>query len=329
MVNTVDLVQLFHGGDSNWQVHLTAASALILSIHGISTIGTSDTGQPQQPSRPAYQRVASRPVSTNSAALAFFTGTIIWFDILACVSTSSIPHLASYHDQFFSSSEAVLSIGEGLSNRLDLQSVMGCQNWAMKIISEIAEIGSWRHNHYPDLSQHIQKAAESAKDIQHRLHRGISRVRAELEELRQQYSGNPPYYFPDTYDRYTKLAVTHNFACAALIYLQTSVTSSPSVFHIQDPLQDVISAMRLIPDPRMVRGMIWPLCVAGCVATSLSDQEFFRSAAKATIKDAGTFGNSCKALEVLEMAWRLQRDEGRLIDCTTCIQRLGTCVLLV
>jgi hypothetical protein len=43
---------------------------------------------------------------------------------------------------------------------------------------------------------------------------------------------------------------------------------------------------------------------------------------------ARTFGNSYKALNILQMAWKIQREEGRLVECATCIQRLGTCVLL-
>jgi hypothetical protein len=287
----------------------------------MSSVSSPNTLHFQQSLDSPYQKSIRKQTPPNKAALDFFTCAIIWFDILSCVSTNSVPHLASHHDHFFSSSEVT-------SSNLELHNVMGCQNWVMKIISEIAHIGSWRHNQHPDVAHHIRKTAELAKDIQTRLQTGISTVRAELEDLRHQYLGTPPFYFPGIYGRYTTLVVTNTFACAALIYLQTSVTSSPSVFHIQDPLQDVISAMRLIPDPRMVRGMVWPLCVAGCLSSSPSDQELFRSTAKAAIKDAGTFGNSCKALEILETAWKFQEEEGRLIDCTTCIQRLGICVLL-
>lgn len=155
----------------------------------------------------------------------------------------------------------------------------------MKIISEIANLSTLMNVKAVTNIQDAQKSTDVAKDIQIRLELGKTRTRSELDKLRSKYSGHPPYYFPEIYEKYTVLVVTYIFSCAAVIYLQTSVTLSPSVFHLRDPLQDVISAMRMIPDPRMVRGLVWPLCVAGCVASTSPDQEFFRTAAAAAIQE--------------------------------------------
>lgn len=195
----------------------------------------------------------------------------------------------------------------------------------MEIIGEIASLGSVPSE---DL-QHTHQLTLIAKDIRLRLATRDSRIYDEILEMQDQYSGHPPHYIADVYNHYTTLVVTHVFACAAIIYLQITITPHTRIFHIQDPLQDVIKALRMIPDPRMVRGLVWPLCVAGCTAYSPSDQEFFRRISRGAVKDARNFGNSGKAVEILEKAWVLQEKEGRLIDCSICMRMSNTCLLLV
>jgi hypothetical protein len=85
----------------------------------------------------------------------------------------------------------------------------------------------------------------------------------------------------------------------------------------------------MLPDPRMVRALIWPLCVARCMASQLSDQQFFKGLAENRVKDAGAFGNSGEALMILESSWEFQREEGRPVDCGSTLRKLGKCVLLV
>ena len=87
--------------------------------------------------------------------------------------------------------------------------------------------------------------------------------------------------------------------------------------------------MKMIPDYRVFRGLVWPLCVAGCMASTAEDQEFFRDKSKGAVGDAKSFGNSAKALEILEKSWELERKRGTLVDCSAVLKELGTCVLLV
>lgn len=255
----------------------------------------------------------------NDPALSFFISAIIWFDILACISTRSRPHLADHHKQLLSSNGG---------DKIQLHKLMGCQNWVMVIIAEMAQLAAFQNENGKGNSDN-QHMSISAKQIQSRLKDRHARVQKEIRELREEYSGCPPHHLTDVYWQYEILVVTHIFACAAVIYLQTIVTAHPIAFHIDEPLQDTITALRMMPDPRMIRGMIWPLCVAGCMASSFVDQDFFRKTIESGITDSRTFGNSGKALAILEKSWDLQKREGQLIDCSTSIEKLGVCVLLV
>ena len=259
---------------------------------------------------------------SDMAAFEFFASAIIWFDIVACVSTGSKPHLAEHHSTLLSQSQNPITLSYNATFKLE--SIMGCQSWAMAIIGQIPALA----NTYQEDNGDSQQVAIVAKEIHSRLELRRNQTFSSIQSLRQEHRGAPPHYMLSVYTRYTNLVVTYIFASAAVIYLQTVTTANSTIAYIQTPLQDVISAINLVPDPRMVRGMLWPLCVAGCMASSSADQNFFREKAEDAVRDSGMVGNSGKAMEILEMSWVLQGTEGRLVDCATCIKNLGTCVLL-
>ncbi|KAG9242035.1 fungal-specific transcription factor domain-containing protein [Calycina marina] len=301
--------ELFNGGTGKWQVHLGAAAELVLSMRQDFSIDkTTHEGQ------------VSTMTPLNITAFDFFASAIIWFDIIACVSTGAQPHLADHHYGLLSTLPDTDD-----PHTFHLDRIMGCQNWAMIIIGQIAVLASAHHKDNPDM----QSLTTTSKDIQRRLLYHNAQTLIALDTLHTQHSGPPPYYLGDTYTHYTTLLVTHIFASAAVIYLQTILPAHPAVVHIHDLLREVIHAFDLIPDPRMIRGLVWPLCVAGCMASSAADQAFFRAKAMEGIRDAKTVGNSDRMLEILECSWRLQGVEGRLVGCANCVGELGDCVLLV
>jgi hypothetical protein len=197
------------------------------------------------------------------------------------------------------------------------------------MISEIAWLRTWRKKHDGDRDIDFQEQLHATENnIRTRLESSNAEVLEELTSLRSTYRGAPPHY-SKPYSRHTILLVTHIFACAALIYLKMATSSNLAPAHIDSLLHNTINAMRMIPNPQMFRGLVWPLSVAGCLASSPQDQEFFRNSASAAVRDSNSFGNSGSSLQILEKSWELQRREGRLVDCTATIYQLGTCVLLV
>jgi C6 transcription factor Pro1 len=302
--------QLFNGGVSNWQVHLRAASDIVLSLYDI----------PPQDKLPSRDRNSRRRSSSSpeSVGLKFFAGCIIWFDSLSCISTGRRPYLGDCHDRLLSSPLSLLGAD------IDLQSIAGCYNWVMMIITEIATLIS------ESAASGVLPFIKRADSIRDRLEFEQAPLLKELEAMRATYQGWPPHSSPELYNKYTILAVTNVFASAARIYLRSAITSSPlSPPEIRPALELTIEAFRMIPDPRMVRAMVWALCVGGCMASSAEDQKFFADAASGAITEARSFGNSGMALEIMELSWKLQREREYLVDCASTIRELGTCVLLV
>ncbi|TGO40574.1 hypothetical protein BHYA_0035g00480 [Botrytis hyacinthi] len=327
--------ELFNGGVSNWQVHLRAASELILVLHEVSngsipgpeTLLTSSqcfnipgAGSPES-------ILSESLVSRDSAALDFFTGAIIWMDALACVSTGSHPWLSEFHNRLLSAKRPGSSKSD---HKIQLASIMGCENWVMIMISEIAWLGTWRRKHESDSTIDFkQQLIFTEQNIRGRLESKNSKTLEELHALRSIHRGTPPFYVTELYNKHTILLITHIFACASLIYLQMVITDNLLPEDVDMMLHNTINAMRMIPNPQMFRGLVWPLSVAGCLASSKQDQEFFRETSRGAVTDSRSFGNSSSAFKILEKSWELQRREGRLIDCTMTIREMGSCILLV
>lgn len=68
----------------------------------------------------------------NRDGLQFLITAALWFDILSCVSTGKVPALP--YSQW-------LSIPG-----LDTADVMGCQNWIMALIGDLASLKQWKDN---------------------------------------------------------------------------------------------------------------------------------------------------------------------------------------
>ncbi|EMR81243.1 putative c6 transcription protein [Botrytis cinerea BcDW1] len=327
--------ELFNGGESNWQVHLRAASELILVLHEVSNgripgpetlLSSSQCFNTSRAGSPA-SIMSESLVSRDSAALDFFTGAIIWMDALACVSTGSHPWLSEFHNRLLSAKKPGSSKSD---HKIQLASIMGCENWVMIMISEIAWLGTWRRKHQSDSSiDFAQQLIYTEQNIRNRLESKNSETLKELHALRSIHRGTPPFYSTELYNKHSVLLLSHIFACASLIYLQMVISDNLRPEDIDMMLHNTINAMRMIPNPQMFRGLVWPLCVAGCLASSKQDQRFFREISKAAIADSRSFGNSSSALKILEKSWELQKEEGRLVDCTMAIRALGSCILLV
>lgn len=91
--------------------------------------------------------------------LEFLLVTVIWFDLFACLPTGRAPQLPY---------QRWLQI-PGL-NTADL---MGCQNWVMVTIGDIANFSIWKEAQQKDGILSIRELANRGQDIETRLENGI------------------------------------------------------------------------------------------------------------------------------------------------------------
>ncbi|KAL1999797.1 hypothetical protein VTN02DRAFT_5983 [Thermoascus thermophilus] len=308
--------QLFQGGVSDWQVHVNAVAALISSIEDDRQARLELSGQT---SGNTPSPGGSAP-SSEDAALNFLTTVVVWFDIAACASTGTAPKLLRHHP-------ALLRSG-----RADMPNVMGCRAWVIETIGQIAALVAWKEARLArgdGLS--VWELVERGRGIQNQLQAGIAGLEAEAETGHDAPDPTTPI----------QCAVTLTFACAAQVYLHVTVSGAhPSLPEIRLAVSRTLSALhgliRVTNDRQSIRGVIWPLCIAGCMAepeeSGLADA--FRALVVDMGDDAREFGNSSTVLAVMEKCWTERRagtdpERRGTWDWRRAMAALGASVLLI
>ena len=64
--------------------------------------------------------------------MAFFKGVILWYDIYSCATTGLKP-FSNFH-----------SANEDVVPQIAFEKLMGCEDWLMRLIHEIATLGEWK-----------------------------------------------------------------------------------------------------------------------------------------------------------------------------------------
>lgn len=95
------------GGTTNWQPHLNALTAV---LNGLTPEVADTQGGVEHARR-------------------FLIANLLWFDLLACASTGTSPKSA---------------YREWLNGGIDMRPIMGCQNWAMIAIGDVATLNTRR-----------------------------------------------------------------------------------------------------------------------------------------------------------------------------------------
>ena len=254
--------------------------------------------------------LASLP-SDEALALNFFASALVWFDILSSVTTGEKPR---YPDVFSS----LLQVEDG---SIQLCQLMGCKNWVMVIIMDIAILAEWKSAAQSCGNLSLLELARRAASIEARLKTGIA------EHLEQPLDPTIDSCGIRTLEsRY----VTHIFACAAQVYLHVVVSGAyPEISEIKEGVKETLEAFRSLPDARWSRHLVWPFCIAGCMAEEQYEDDF-RSIASTANMDGGVFCNFEKALAIMEECWRGRRGQrSHPWSWTTAMTSLGVKALLI
>jgi hypothetical protein len=240
----------------------------------------------------------------------FFSSVILHLDILACASTRLRPQYADI---------CAAALGDG-NSKVMLERIMGCENWAMVLIREIAVLWDWkRRSERAVLS--TGELERQAGDIKWRLNVG-------LEKLSKEPSQSPKREKAQHDRGFVIRRITNVYANAAKVYLDVLVFGpNPDLPEMIESVSSTLAALAALPDPNRLRNVVWPFCIAGCIA-KVGQREVFRDLASAAGVHQGVFGSSWRALEVMEKCWAL-RDEGKSCDWFVAMQALGHHVLLV
>lgn len=124
--------------------------------------------------------------------------------------------------------------------------------------------------------------------------------------------------------------VTRVWTHAAMIYLFVVVSGwQPASVDVRYHVSQVVELLtHRISQPALLRTMVGPFCVAGCLAEP--SQEVHSCVMAEALQSLSVFGTVHKALEIMKNVWRSGRPEATTDrDFATCFRIQGDLVFLV
>ncbi|KAM0281131.1 hypothetical protein ACHAQH_003710 [Verticillium albo-atrum] len=286
--------EVFRGGTGDWQPHLQATTAITktmdpcrLVFHASGRLGTSASS-------------SSRERRGVDAALSFHAPVLLWMDLLACASTGDAPFLPY---------ESWLQM-EGF----DMTRIMGCQNWVMKAIGDLAVLEEWKNG--------LDGETENAFDWIDRATKIGNELEAGMEGLdlhgEASNSDSP---------------VTRIFATAALVqlYAMRASLALAEPAEGQRAVARVIGEIRRAPRQRLsIRQLTWPICIAGSMAAPHQESFFEDLVMEVLAEPDASFGNCKTVKEIMRRCWdRRKLQPGRHWDWRRTMSDMGICALLI
>lgn len=323
----------------NCQAHLNAALALFRQL--LDSSGTVEpAGNRSKFSSvvsllgPATRLLPSQSVhipSAEQAAFRFSSALLLYDDIIASTVSQRQPKLYEYHHCLLNSSDDTEPL-------INFETVMGCQNWVLLHISETAMLDAWKQGCQSAGNLNMIDVVHRATPIKDSLERHLTQLRNDIvgPDSRQPSSllemfttGYSHPKTPKTPSAQTAL-VTQVWAHATLLYLSVVVSGwQPASIDVRYRVGKIIELLTSsISPPGLLRTMVWPFCVAGCLAEP-AQIPHFRTIADA-LQPPSVFGTVRKALEVMENVWHKQdASDTWSRDLATCFKHQGDLVLLV
>lgn len=319
----------------NCQAHLNAALALfgqILESSDDTNGATSSFDNVLKRLGPSIWDLPPqcKAPSAEQAAFKFATSQLMLDDIIASTIHQEKPKLDEHH-------AALLYHDSNMESTIDFKTTIGCQNWVLLEVGNIATLDAWKQRSKASRDLDIMELVLRATPIKDSLQSQLVRLESDqnqgrflrqrgslldvfITELRQDFRV-PSDQSP---------VVTRIWAHAALIYLFVVVSGwQPANNDVRYHVGQVIELIRhQIAPPTLLRSMAWPFCIAGCLAEPLHEAPL-RSMVEA-LQPSAVFGTIRKALEIMESAWKTRSENiNSDLDLATCFKNQGHLVLLV
>ena len=237
-------------------------------------------------------------------------GSYISFDIIACASTRSHPSLDIDHISILQTFE------------IDLESIVGCANRVMALILEIVLLDNWKRNIEKDRQLSILELVKRSTKIEERL-------RQETIDLEDINSLESNLEISGSNLSSSQAQITHIFALSALTYLYVVVSGAyPQLPEITESVSRTITAFEGLKDPKLLRHLIWPFCVSGCLALE-GQQSFFRDLISRAEIVPSTIGTGLQAYRIMEECWEMRKISSYNCDWVSGMNKLGCDILLL
>jgi len=187
------------------------------------------------------------------------------------------------------------------SGCVDMTDVMGCENWIMEVIGDLATLDSQRASLGLDEFEESRKSAESC------LLDGI-------EAMKRQNASNNGQLECST-SEYVSLV----FAESALVWCRFLATSPDGLLSAgcEAAVAQAVETLSQAPESTPLRGLVWPICITGSLA-SKGQQHLIREVMDRIAGQANTsFGNCGPVMEIIKHCWEAQVDWRTAMACNS------------
>ncbi|KAI0206420.1 fungal-specific transcription factor domain-containing protein [Astrocystis sublimbata] len=262
--------------------------------------------------------------SAEQAAFRFSSALLVFDDIVASTVLQEQPKLYELHS-------SLLSDNRDTGPAIDLEAVVGCQNWALIQVAEIAVLDAWKQQCKRSGTLDVMELVRRATPIKATLETRLAMIETMGKVDSSREMGICELFSPQqTMIAAQKSLVTIAWGHAALIYLSVVVSGwQPASAEIRLHVRRIIEGpITDITPSAMLRTIIWPLSVAGCLAEpDLATQ--LRTIIE-RLQPRSVFGTITKALSVMTNVWRSgEPQDFAHRDFASCFRTQGDLMLLV
>ena len=303
----------------NWQKHLDAVVGLFKQL---LESDSSFNATMNRLGPPVILPVKNaRLPNAEQAAFRFSSALVIFDDIIASTTLQEQPRLYSHHRGLLCNEI------EGADPPVNLETVFGVENWALLQIGEIAALDAWKLECRRAGNLDIIKLACRATTIKESLI--VQLTELESKPTNETIVSLDTFASSDLRPSHRSL-ITRVWAHAALLYLFI-VTSGwqPANDDVRYHVSRIVDLLSYqISPPALLRTVVWPFCVAGCLAEPAQETQFRQMIQG--LEPPSLFGKMHKAFEIIENTWR-NRTTGDIVthDLAACFRSLEDPVLLV
>ena len=251
------------------------------------------------------------------AALKFVVNWYMWIDALSRISIAS-----KTHAPLFNSYRHLHLFNVPITALVQLDQLMGCKNWVMSLICEIAELDHWKKSMQQANSFSVRELVNRSMTIENRLTSMTSEIYGPMEITTELINKTERILY-----------ITHVFALAALTYLHTVVSGfNSSLPEIRQSVHNTLAALEAVANPQaLLPHVFWPFCITGCIVEPEHEHRVRDLVTRARVvsQDQPTIDRWSLALLVLENVWNKRNTGQPLQDLGDAIQIRGVPVLLI
>ncbi|KAI0360197.1 hypothetical protein OH77DRAFT_1394288 [Trametes cingulata] len=276
---------LFSGGRGSWEIWLDIACQY---VHNMITdprfYGPEDA------------------LCKCSESTRFIIKTTMWFDVLASVTTQTVPRFLEIYRLLFGGKEtAYIEDPVASSPEISMLPVMGCENKIVLAIAEISNLAHWKESQ-------LRRGTLSIPEL---VHRG-----ADIED-RLLAPSSPQPLANEVAQR--RRLTNDIFRASAKVYLHTVLSGDyPGCPEIMNAVTETIEALQRVPTDSpsvhrsVVRSVVFGICISGCLTDDPRQRRFLLHMLEAQ-QQRDNVGNVGEVKRLMQQVWD-RRDAEREPD---------------